>query len=112
MRARLVRQLLRPHWKLLAIAFLALLVEAVAGLLDPWPLKIIFDSVIESKPAPAWVSEWFGVTSRLTLLNVAAISVILIAVVGAVSAYWESYLSTTVGQRVMHDLRHTVYHHV
>ena len=37
---------------------------------------------------------------------------VLIAVVGAVSSYWESYLSTTVGQYVMHDLRHTLYHHV
>src|SRR5262249_8101298 len=41
-----------------------------------------------------------------------AVVVILIAVIGSVCAYWESYLSTTAGQRVMHDLRHTLYHHV
>src|SRR5205085_4899979 len=34
--------LLRPYWRLLAIAFAAMLVEVVASLLDPWPLKIIF----------------------------------------------------------------------
>ena len=46
------------------------------------------------------------------LLNAAALAVIAIAVVGAVSSYAEKYLSTTVGQRVMHDLRHMLYHHV
>lgn len=113
MRARLVAQLLRPHWKLLALAFVALLVQAATGLLEPWPLKVIFDSVIGSNPAPAWVSLWPGAADRpLLLLNLAALSVVLIAVVGAVSSYWQSYLSTTVGQHVMHDLRHTLYHHV
>jgi hypothetical protein len=33
MRARLVRQLHRPHWKVLALAFLALLVQTATGLL-------------------------------------------------------------------------------
>ena len=113
MRARLVRQLLRPHWKILALAFLALLVQTATGLLEPWPLKVIFDSVIGSDPAPAWMSLWSDTAvGPLWLLNVAAISVVLIAIVGAVSSYWQSYLSTTVGQYVMHDLRHTLYHHV
>lgn len=113
MRARLVVQLLRPHWKPLALAFVALLVQAATGLLEPWPLKVIFDSVIGSKPPPVWMSLWSGPANRpLLLLNVVAISVVLIAVVGAVSSYWQSYLSTTVGQYVMRDLRHTLYHHV
>ena len=37
---------------------------------------------------------------------------IAIAVVGAASSFAEKYFSTTVGQHVMHDLRHTLYHHV
>ena len=35
-----------------------------------------------------------------------------IAVAGAVSSYLQSYLTTNVGQRIMHDLRRTVYHHI
>ena len=113
MRARLIRQLLRPHGKVLALAFLALLAQTATGLLEPWPLKLIFDSVLGSEPAPAWLSRSSDASvGPLWLLNVAAISMVLIAIVGAVSSYWQSYLTTTVGQYVMHDLRHTLYSHV
>ena len=36
----------------------------------------------------------------------------VIAVVGAASSYLENYLTTNVGQWVMHDLRRTLYHHI
>jgi hypothetical protein len=35
-----------------------MLVSSAADLLEPWPLKIIFDYVIERKPAPAWLTQW------------------------------------------------------
>jgi subfamily B ATP-binding cassette protein MsbA len=38
--------------------------------------------------------------------------VALIAVVGALSSYAEKYLTNSVGQWVMHDLRRTLYHHI
>ncbi len=41
-----ITRLLRPYWRLIAIAFVALLAESAADLLEPWPLKIIFDNVI------------------------------------------------------------------
>ena len=108
-----LRRLLRPYWKLLIVAFAAMLVEGAADLLDPWPLKVIFDSVIGSKHVPTWLAAWPSLTAdRLALLNVAAIAVVAIAIVGAMSSYVEKYLSTTVGQHVMHDLRHMLYHHV
>ena len=37
---------------------------------------------------------------------------IVIAINGAIASYAEKYLTTKVGQRVMHDLRHTLYHHI
>jgi subfamily B ATP-binding cassette protein MsbA len=106
-------RLLRPSWKLLAVALGAMLVEAGADLLEPWPLKVIFDYVLGSKPMPPWLSAWWpGDVDRLAILNIAAVSVIVIAVVGAISSYTEKYLSTTVGKRVGYDLRHLLYHHV
>jgi subfamily B ATP-binding cassette protein MsbA len=106
-------RLLRPYWKWLAVAFIAMLIESAAGLLEPWPLKIIFDHVIGLRPVPGWLARMPIVgNDRLILLNAAAVAVIAIAVVGAVSRYGEKYLSTTVGQHVMHDLRHMLYHHV
>ena len=46
------------------------------------------------------------------MLKFAAIAVLVIAAVGAVSSYTERYLTTTVGYNVMHDLRQTLYSHV
>ena len=54
-----------------------------------------------------------GAASRRTGdLNVAAVAVAAIAIVGAVSSYLEKYLTTSVSQWVAHDLRRTLYHHI
>jgi hypothetical protein len=45
--------LLRPHRAVLALAFVAVLGEAVTDLLEPWPLKIVFDYVFGTKHMPA-----------------------------------------------------------
>src|SRR5205814_8878623 len=58
-----------------------------------------------------FVNSTFG-HDKLAILNFAAIAVITIAVIGAISSYTEDYLTTTVGQWVMHDLRRTLYHHI
>jgi subfamily B ATP-binding cassette protein MsbA len=105
--------LLRPYWKRLTVAFAAMLVESGADLLEPWPLKIIFDYVIGTKAMPAWLAAGLpDDIDRITLLNLAALSVIAIAGAGAIGSYGERYLSATVGTRVGYDLRHLLYHHV
>lgn len=107
--------LLRPHWKALAIAFIAVLGESLTDLLEPWPLKIVFDYVLGSKPQPEWMANLIGSTlghDQTAILNFAVISVIAIAIIGAISSYTQSYLTTSVGQWVMHDLRRTLYHHI
>ena len=53
----------------------------------------------------------FG-TNPHAVLNFAVAAVAGIAVVGAVSAYFDKYLMTSVSQWVGHDLRRTVYHHI
>jgi ATP-binding cassette subfamily B protein len=110
-----IAHLLRPHWKALTIAFLAVIGESFTDLLEPWPLKIVFDYVLGSKSMPGWMNSFVNSTlghDKLAILNFAALAVITIAVVGAISSYTEDYLTTTVGQWVMHDLRRTLYHHI
>ena len=46
------------------------------------------------------------------MLNFAVAAVAVIAIVGAVSSYFEKYLTTSVSQWVGHDLRRTLYHHI
>ena len=107
--------LLRPHWKTLGVALFAVLGVAATDLLEPWPLKIVFDYLLRSKPMPEWLSAM--VTSllgenKLAILYFAALGVVAIAFVGAISSYTEKYFTTSVGQWVMHDLRRTLYFHI
>src|SRR5262245_56694858 len=95
--------LLRPHWHQLSLAFLAVLGESITDLLEPWPLKIVFDNVLGSKHLPDWlaavVHPIFG-TSKLSILSFVVVIVLIIATVGAVSTYFEKYLTTSVAQWV------------
>ena len=107
--------LLRPHQTVLVLAFIAVLGETATDLLEPWPLKIVFDYVFGSKKIPSWMtgflSSTFG-TDKVSILHFAVFAIIVIAVIGAISSYAEKYLTTSVGQWVMHDLRLILYHHI
>lgn len=105
---------LRPHWKALTLALLAVACEVATDVFEPWPLKIVIDYVLQSKPPPDWLRVtvgWIG-QDKVAVLNVAVAAVALIAVVGALSSLLEKYLTTGVGQKIMHDLRRTLYHHI
>ena len=98
----------------MSLALAAVLGETVTDLLEPWPLKIVVDNLLQSKPLPSWLA---GIVShlgqdKLAVLNFAVVSVAVIAIIGAISSYTEKYLTTSVGQWVMHDLRRTLYQHI
>lgn len=87
---------------------------AATDLLEPWPVKIVVDFAIQSKKMPGWM---IALVSRigedkLAILTFAVAAVALVAVMGALFSYLQNYLTTSVGQRIMHDLRRTVYHHI
>src|SRR5436305_6008345 len=109
-----ITDLLYPHWLTLSFAFIAVIGESVTDLLEPWPLKIVFDYVFGSKRMPDWLARVvsFIGTDKISILNFAVLAVIVIAIFGAVSSYFEKYLTTSVGQWVMHDLRRVLYSHV
>jgi ATP-binding cassette subfamily B protein len=107
-----VFHLLQPHWKGLFLGLLAVAAETMAGLLEPWPLKVVLDSVLHTKKSPDWLSRFIGATSgldNLAVLRFTALAVILIAAIGAIGTYVEKQTITAVGQRVMHELRRTFY---
>jgi ATP-binding cassette, subfamily B, bacterial len=109
-----ISDLLYPHWLLLSLAFIAVVGESLTDLLEPWPLKIVFDYVFGSKRMPEWLAgivSWIG-TDKASILNFAVLAVIVIAIFGALSSYFEKYLTSSVGQWVMHDLRRVLYSHI
>jgi ATP-binding cassette, subfamily B, bacterial len=110
-----VVRLIRPYWKQLALAFVAVFGETFSDVLEPWPIKIVIDNILQSKKLPGWlagfVSGAFG-QNKLAVLNFAVAAVAGLAVVGAISSYVEKYLTTSVSQWVTHDLRRTLYNHI
>jgi ATP-binding cassette subfamily B protein len=107
--------LFRPHWKALTIALVAVLGETLTDILEPWPIKIVVDNILQSKPLAGrlgdLVTRLFG-DNPYAVVNFAVAAVGTIAVVGALSSYFEKYLTTSVSQWVGHDLRRTLYHHI
>ena len=107
--------LVRPHWKALTIALVAVVGETLTDILEPWPIKIVIDNILQSKKLPSVlggiVTGLFG-SNAGAVLYFAVAAVALIAIVGAVSSYVEKYLTTSVSQWVGHDLRRTLYHHI
>jgi ATP-binding cassette subfamily B protein len=110
-----ISELLRPHWMALIVAFVAILGEAAMDILQPWPIKIVVDNLLQSKRLPAWlggiVTSLFG-QNKLAILEFVVVCVAGIAIIDAVSSYLEKYMTTSVSQMVSHDLRLTVYDHI
>ena len=97
------------------LATLAAIGDGVADLLGPVPLKVVLDNILGHKPPTSWLNSlMLSVTGadRLAAVRFAAAAVLVIAVFGALCAYTEKLLSTTVGQWVMHDLRQRLYFHI
>lgn len=110
-----IRDLLRPHFKILLLGLVAVIGEGIANLLQPWPLKIVLDNVLKSRDTHGWLNNFIQSTlgsDRLAALEFAAAAVLAIALVDAVCTYTEKYVTTSVGQWVMHDLRLTLYHRI
>jgi subfamily B ATP-binding cassette protein MsbA len=108
-------RLVRPYAGSLSIAVLAVIGEGLTGLLEPWPLKIVFDSVSGSKPVPAWLASRLPAAltaNKMATLELAAIAVVVVAILNAAFSYIEKLSTTSAGQWIMHDLRRRVYRHV
>ena len=107
--------LLRPHWKALGVALVAVLLETFADVMEPWPIKVVVDNVVQSKKLPpgwgALVVSLFG-DNKYSILFFALAAVMAIAVLGAISSFLEKYLTTTVAQWIGHDMRRMLYQRI
>ena len=52
-----IPELLKPHVGALTFGFIAVVGEGVANLLEPWPLKIVLDSVLRSRSMNGWLNQ-------------------------------------------------------
>jgi ATP-binding cassette subfamily B protein len=110
----LVSHLARSHWKPLSLALLAVMGETLADVLEPWPIKIVVDNILQGKTLPPRLQAIVALFPHNTFatLNFALTSVLVIAAVGAIASYSEKLLTTSVAQWVAHDLRRMVYQRI
>ncbi|HEY4085064.1 MAG TPA: ABC transporter ATP-binding protein [Bryobacteraceae bacterium] len=114
-RAHTLAHFLRPHRSALFFGFLAVVGESIANLLEPWPLKLVLDTVLKTKHNSGWLNHLIvsvAGTDPYSLLAAASIFVLIIAAFDGACTYAEKYYTTNVGQWVMHDLRKTLYSHI
>jgi ABC-type multidrug transport system fused ATPase/permease subunit len=111
----LIRQVLQPYRLHLIAILAAMIVETIANLAAPWPLKVIIDDVAghgHSSPVFSRIESALAGTQKMNLAVIMALSFLLIAIIGAVAGYIDNYITESVGQRVAHDLRMRTYHHL
>ena len=86
---------IRPYWRRLAIAVVCLVVSAGLGLVLPWVVRSMIDSV--------FVSRDFAALNRIVA------GLVLVFLVQAVFIYTRDYLLSYVGERTVANLRSRVY---
>ena len=81
------------------------------GLLLPWPLKIVVDSVLGSRPLPDVLNDSFGGVDRVTLLILAVLAGLTFTLLVNGLSVAMSYLNTRLEQGIILDFRSDLFHH-
>src|SRR5947209_6357322 len=113
--ARHFLPLLRPFWKQLVGAVLAIVLAALLSLFRPWPLKIVIDRVLSHKPSRVpFLHAWLDTAplSRLEILYGACAATLLIAVITGFLTYYFTRAMGDVGQRLVFTLRRDLFAHL
>jgi ATP-binding cassette, subfamily B, bacterial len=101
---------LRPYRKFAVLSVLITILLAVVVLAEPWPLAFVIDSIIGEKPLPGWLPTPFG-TGDGGLIALAIIATLLLTLLSGGLTVVNEYLSTTVDQRMVLDLRSDMFEH-
>ena len=99
--AKLTRRLLqylRPYWRSVAVALVAIVAGAVTQLAQPYIVKIAIDRHIA--------------TNRLAGLDRLALLYLFVLIAAFAADYIQTWTMQLTGQRIMFDLRMSIYGHL
>ncbi len=111
---RIVRQVL-PCWPYFAALFLLSLLAPPLALLSPLPLKIAFDSILDSRPLPVFIEAitpsalTISATGRIILV---AVLVMLVAFLTHLRESASQVLSTYTAEKLVRRFRADLFRHV
>lgn len=110
---RRVLRYLRPHWRAALVSVVAAVAVSLLALLEPWPLKVLFDSVLGNVPLPAPVARVMEPLKhdKVTLLLVVVTAGFALTLVSNALKVLNSYYETRVSQRMTLDFRSELFRH-
>jgi ABC-type multidrug transport system fused ATPase/permease subunit len=108
-----VLRFLQPYSRLAAGSAMLTVFCSLAALLIPWPLKIVVDNVLEQHPLPGGLSHLLGHlgVNRGTLLLVAVIGGLIVALATNLLHVVSNYVNTKIDQYITLDFRSHLFLH-
>ena len=97
-RPRRVMELFRPHARPLALVTVLIIVTSIVGLAQPFLIKRVIDDALPNRDTD--------------LLVWATVGMVAVAAVSGLLSVVQTWLATSIGQRVMHSLRVAVFAHL
>ena len=101
---------LRPYRGRVALSVALMVLGAAAGLLEPWPMAILVDSVLGDQPFPAPLDGLAGSTLGRIILT--AVLSLVIALVANSVVVLNEYINTKLSMKMVLDLRSDLFQHV
>jgi ATP-binding cassette subfamily B protein len=103
---------LKPHWLPFAGGLTLTLLGIGLDLLKPLPLALVLDVVLSGKPLPGWLQPWIGDWSPMAQLALAAGAIVVLTVARGFATLGSNYLTISVGQYMVNDLRAALWAHL
>jgi ATP-binding cassette subfamily B protein/subfamily B ATP-binding cassette protein MsbA len=107
-----IRPYLRPYRTLALVTAMLVGLSALTGLLTPWPLAILVDSVLGRKPLPAVLGSFLDSWSKTGLLVFAVLAGLIVTALQNGIAVAQEYVNTKLEQRLALDFRSDLFEHL
>lgn len=103
---------IRKRRVLIAASFFALLVETGLRLLEPWPLKYVFDQIlIPAHSNSSGLEVSYGL-QPMVLLTLLALAIVVISGLGSMAAYLSTYGMSLAVVQVLSEVRGNLFSHL
>lgn len=86
---------IKPYLGRLGLAIICIIIASGANLYLPWIIKDMIDKVLAEK--------------NMAMLNVISVSIVVVFAIRGFFYYWQSYLVSYIGQRVVVDVREVMF---
>jgi ATP-binding cassette subfamily B protein/subfamily B ATP-binding cassette protein MsbA len=106
---------LRPHRGRVVLILVLLLAQIGLGALQPWPLKIVIDYVLDGNPLPEPLQHWTAAlvgTRAIALLVLFVVAGAVLEIVNQFVTALATQVQVATGQQMVYDLRYQLFAHL